>query len=413
MNAVGNETAPSPKVGRIAFVHDHRFVCTEGFVGSHAQFESALWDRYLRFCDRLTVVGREGESDDPSELYVSSHPDVDFLLLEDRGRGVGRLMQGKAVADTFRKIVAEHDAIVARIPSMFGFYAIEEARRQGKPCAIEAVGCPWDALTSYGSLAGRIYAPIQFAQMRKAVGKADHVIYVTERFLQDRYPTRANNTAIASNVELTPFDPAAENALDPEVLDRRLAKIAGFDPSRELRIGLVGTLRGRTKGIQHALIALRDLLAEYPMATLHVLGGGDRAPWQAEAASLGLTDKAVFHGTLPSGQPVLDWLDGMDIYIQPSLQEGLPRALIEAMSRALPAIGSDRAGIPELLLDERIVPAAKPDALCSAIAELVRDRATMEADARRNFAKASQYTSDKLSERRRVFFENVLADARA
>ena len=39
----------------------------------------------------------------------------------------------------------------------------------------------------------------------------------------------------------------------------------------------------------------------------------------------------------------------MDIYIQPSLQEGLPRALLEAMSRACPSIGSNAGGIEELL----------------------------------------------------------------
>lgn len=37
------------------------------------------------------------------------------------------------------------------------------------------------------------------------------------------------------------------------------------------------------------------------------------------------------HGVLPADQAVLDWLDEIDLYIQPSLTEGLPRAVIEAM----------------------------------------------------------------------------------
>ena len=42
-------------------------------------------------------------------------------------------------------------------------------------------------------------------------------------------------------------------------------------------------------------------------------------------------------------------MDTLDLYIQPSNTEGLPRALIEAMSRGCPCVGSDAGGIPELL----------------------------------------------------------------
>ena len=57
----------------------------------------------------------------------------------------------------------------------------------------------------------------------------------------------------------------------------------------------------------------------------------------------------MFNGVLPSGQPVLNWLDDIDIYVQPSFQEGLPRALVEAMSGGRPAFASTTGGIPELL----------------------------------------------------------------
>ena len=47
---------------------------------------------------------------------------------------------------------------------------------------------------------------------------------------------------------------------------------------------------------------------------------------------------------------LMDWLENdVNIYIQPSLQEGLPRSVIEAMSFGIPCLGSSIAGIPELL----------------------------------------------------------------
>ena len=45
----------------------------------------------------------------------------------------------------------------------------------------------------------------------------------------------------------------------------------------------------------------------------------------------------------------MDYYDSIDIYVQPSKQEGLPRAVIEAMSRGCPVLGTDIAGIPELI----------------------------------------------------------------
>ncbi|RDC61390.1 Protein CapJ [Alteripontixanthobacter maritimus] len=392
------------------FVHDHRFVQTDDFVGSHAQFEAALWSRYLAFCDQLTVVGREGPRQDPDTLYVSSRAAVDFLLLPDHGRSVKRVLRAAETRKTIAAAVAEHDVIVARIPSVLGFQAIEEAKRQGKVCAIEAVGCPWDALWNYGSIPGRLYAVVQYRQMRLALADADHVIYVTERFLQNRYPTNAANVANASNVELVPAADAKE-ALDPAVLNTRLARIAQFAPDHSFRVGLIGTLIGRTKGIQHALQAIRALQCEFPKLTLHILGGGDSRPWNAEAADLGIKHMVSFDGTLSGGQPVLKWLDAADIYIQPSLQEGLPRALIEAMSRAAPAVGSDRAGIPELLHSQDIVAAAAPMELASQIRAIANDKLRMAEAAKRNFAKAHEYVARKLHARRSQFFEKVLSDS--
>ena len=66
------------------------------------------------------------------------------------------------------------------------------------------------------------------------------------------------------------------------------------------------------------------------------------------ANKLGVADRVVFCGSLSSDQ-MATYYDSLDIYIQPSKQEGLPRAVIEAMSRGCPVIGTNIAGIPELI----------------------------------------------------------------
>lgn len=100
---------------------------------------------------------------------------------------------------------------------------------------------------------------------------------------------------------------------------------------------------------------------------------------------------------------MLSLLDTIDLYVQPSRQEGLPRALIEAMSKALPAFGANTAGIPELL---------EPDFLFSntrnnikEICEILKlfNKDMMLRQAKRNYKESKKYDKDIIEERRRMF----------
>ena len=81
----------------------------------------------------------------------------------------------------------------------------------------------------------------------------------------------------------------------------------------------------------------------------------------------------------------------MDIYVQPSLQEGLPRSVIEAMSVGLPCIGSDVAGIPELLDKEWVF--KRKGNKAEEIAELLKniEKDSLRKQAERNYKESSLY----------------------
>lgn len=392
---------------RWLFVHDHHFVPTPSFIGSRNGFGASLWERYLRHCDRLTVIGREGPPAAQDELIRSSHDRVRFDLLPDRGRSFSRLLGSKADRSILARQIANHDVVIARIPSVLGLAAISIAKKIGKPIAVEVVGCAWSAMWDHGSSAGRAFAPLHWAQMRQAVATADNVIYVTDQFLQNRYPTQAHNVSNASNVELPAAGVSGNQAtLDPGVLEKRLGRIR-CSKDEVLRLGLIGSLRIRSKGIQFVLAALPALRNYGRPVSFHVLGAGDKRPWIDEAAHYGVTDLVTFDGTLPEGKAVFDWLDRIDVYLQPSLQEGLPRALIEAMSRGCPAIGSNCAGIPELLDNRMIVPMRNASALCDKVAALMVNLEEMKKQAERNFTTAHTYVSPVLAARRYSFFNKI------
>lgn len=98
----------------------------------------------------------------------------------------------------------------------------------------------------------------------------------------------------------------------------------------------------------------------------------------------------------------------MDIYIQPSDTEGLPRALLEAMSRGLPCLGTDVGGIPELLDKEFLF--SKRRSRIDEITCIIKNFSpeVMKEQAERNFNKATEYRSYETDAKRKKIFEAFL-----
>ncbi|MGB4106715.1 MAG: hypothetical protein WBK55_02835 [Alphaproteobacteria bacterium] len=219
---------------KAAFVHDTFYSQTpDGEVYVFGAFPSSLWqERFLPHFTSLTIIGRERpfEASHASRAIRSDTPGVGFMLLPNISSIAGLAMRGE-VASQIRKTVGQADAVIVRGPSEFGMIAVNEANRAArivkltsvnKPVAIEMSGCAFDHTWHYGSLAGKLYAPVKYLRARKMVNSADAVIYVTEKFLQRRYPARGT-VANASNVEIeTPSS---------DVLENRLKRIDGNTPS--------------------------------------------------------------------------------------------------------------------------------------------------------------------------------------
>ena len=130
-------------------------------------------------------------------------------------------------------------------------------------------------------------------------------------------------------------------------------------------------------------------------------------PLAARARALGLGPRVRFLGQLPAGDAVRAELDRADLFVLPSRTEGLPRAMVEAMARALPCIGSTAGGIPELLPAEDLLPPGDAAAQARKIREVVSDPGRMARMSARNLEKAEEYRDDALRERRVAFYQNI------
>ena len=104
------------------------------------------------------------------------------------------------------------------------------------------------------------------------------------------------------------------------------------------------------------------------------------------------------------------WLDGIDLYLQPSYIEGLPRALVEAMNRGCPALASNVGGIPELLGKECLHTAGDARSLAQKIELAMVDVKWREFHSEINFNRAREYDSDYLNGIRQKFWRNFVTE---
>ena len=352
-------------------------------------------ERYRYFGDVIFASYKKEVSISKQSLLNTEG--VQFEFFEKENTPLNLLNNCRRNRQHMSKCVEIADIIIAHLPSPIGMIAIKYAKKYHKPYIIGVVGCAWDAYWNY-SWKGKLVSVLFYINMRNAVKRAKYVFYVTQEFLQRRYPNNGI-TMGCSNVEILQ---AANN-----ILTRRLESIETMDLSSTINIVTVAAVNVRYKGQEYVIKALNILNHKLGFKFhYHLIGGGDNSDLKGLTQRSNLEEYVHFVGPIPH-EKIWDYLDKMDIYIQPSRQEGLPRALVEAMSRALPAFGSRTAGIPELLSDECLFDNGDVKGIVKLLSSLSIDKVRKYADA--NFKKASEYTSDVLSKRRKNFFDKVLA----
>ena len=123
------------------------------------------------------------------------------------------------------------------------------------------------------------------------------------------------------------------------------------------------------------------------------------------AKDLGVADHVKIIGRL-NHDDVFKWLDNIDVYVHPSCQEGLSRAIIEAMSRACPIVGADTGGIHELIQDEYIVPKKDVSSIAEAIQLVING--DLKSIVCYNFENSKEYVKSVLYKRREEYFNEFL-----
>jgi glycosyltransferase involved in cell wall biosynthesis len=143
----------------------------------------------------------------------------------------------------------------------------------------------------------------------------------------------------------------------------------GWD--NRLVIGSVGRLDA-AKGYEYLLQALPEIFKLHPDVVVRIAGTGELlGKLKQLAANLDLGSRIEFLGFTAN---VKDFLESIDIYVQPSLCEALPMAILEASAVGIPVVASNVGGISECVIHGETgytIPPRDSDAICIALNKLI------------------------------------------
>jgi len=160
-------------------------------------------------------------------------------------------------------------------------------------------------------------------------------------------------------------------------IDIDMFRIMGkrLDPDYKCRtVGIIARL-STVKGHKYLIEAMAEVIREFEDARLFVFGQGKiKYELIKQAEHLKISAKVFF---LPSISNTAEVLQEIDIFVMPSLQEGLGLSILEALACGVPVVASNVGGIPSIIKHDvsgLLVEPGNPMALAGAIMHLMEDR---------------------------------------
>lgn len=356
-------------------------------------------NRYLEFCDEMIISTRSKEIEEFTEQNigyrktngekVTVHPIKNYKDIPDI------IKNKKKIISEMDEIAKNCDNLIIRMPSVLGIFACKSARKYKKNYVIEMVACAWDGYMNHARFGGKLLAPIMYLKTRYAIKKAPNVLYVTKKFLQKRYPNSNNNIG-CSDVIIDKINKSYIN---------KKKKQLGETNCKELKIVTVASVQLKYKGQEYVMKAISDLKRGGINIKYYLIGGGNNERLKKFVKKYNVEDNVFFKGSF-SHSEIFKLLSEMDLYIQPSLQEGLPRAVIEAMSVGMPVIGSNAGGIPELIDYKCIFKKKDTKKIASMIKNI--DNSFLVEQSERNYLYSQEFYNANLYKKRMPFYKDGL-----
>ena len=367
---------------RLLYVADNGFSYNNGSY-YYSKPNEVNCSQYKKYFDSTCYIARRSEYSDKM-LFIDRNSKVKLI---------GRY-EIKGLKKTMTAMAANYDAVLVR-NGLLGCFAAKYAKQLGKILISYCGADPYEFQMSEGTLKGKLIAYYWRYLEKRKMRIADFAHYCT-RVLFERYPCNCPYL-ICSNVSVK---------ADDIVFKQRLVRIS--KSYNTIKIGLIGQYKdNERKGVLTIIKALGLLGERYK---LEIVGEGNPVRYQNENSKLNVVNHVQFLGYFSDREQINAWLDDIDIYVQPSLSEGLPRATIEAMSRGCPVIASNVCGLIDLLPNEYLINPKDYRSLAEKIKWLSNPE-QMKKAAEQNYYKSLEFSEDIRDKKLDDFYLSMTTDS--
>lgn len=370
---------------KLLFVTDNGFSSKNGefyYSGANVQHYSTV----TSFFDEIIFIARNSKFESSSSKISSKYK---TYLVDSITSGRRFIKNYVDLNKILEKEIKETDIVMCF--GLNGYLAYKKAKKYGKPVIAYVGGCVYDTLINMDSKLKRLSAPLIAKAIQEMVLNAEYVHYVDE-YLLERYPTKGKYLIC----------PSAKIDVNESALLKRINKIDNKESKTIL--GVIGYTHNKIKGIDTAIKALPLLGENY---ILQVVGRGDHTWLDKIANELGVVNQVEFLGVLNGRERIFDWLDSIDVYLQPSLTEGMPRATLEAMSRACPVVSTSVGGLKTIVDEEYRIVVGDYHGLANKIRYITSYKENLHANAINNFNTAKRFDVSILDDNRNKFYKQI------
>lgn len=232
----------------------------------------------------------------------------------------------------------------------------------------------------------------------------DKIIALTEQEKNDHLHSRIASgdkfSVVHSGIKLDRF---SNLSVDPAAMRRKLGISEG-----DLVVGTTGRLTP-VKGHRHLIEAAGNILNARPNTTFVFLGDGELSDELKNMASrLGMKEKVKFLGWRPD---VAEVMSAFDLFVLPSLNEGMGRVLVEAMALGKPIVASDVGGVPDLVVHGKngcLVPPGDAQRLSAAISDLIEHPERRRKMGENGKKRAIDYSADAMVQKIDQLYQAML-----
>lgn len=387
---------------------DHQFARTpDGKVWVKTIYGYDFWKRYLNVFDKVRIAARVRDVDKIEEkMLLASGDNVEFFQLPQYRGAKEYVLRYGSIRKAVHGVADGCDCAIFRIPSPISDLVKKEVVKKGLPWAAEIVNDPWDnfAPNAFKSVFRPVYRFRFTHQVKNYALKANGASYVTEFALQKRYPSyarvhgesREHFESYYSSILLKQAYFWDDREFDPNKEEFTIVHVSScvtdFSKGHDVVIKVVKELRDRGMRVKAKLVG----------------DGPKRADFEAMVRELGIGDAVTFTGLLPSATEVRKELLESDILIFPTVGEGLPRTVIEAMAVGLPCLSTAVNGIPELLEEAYLIGQQDVCSFADMAQKILGSEELYNKISKRNVEKAREYEDSALTARRNVFYGKLL-----